>query len=311
MHDSDNEWVLDLGLPPAPKAGLNTAEQARRSISGMVEEALDSGAATDLNDLLAQLASFRQYRPFNALLAVLQHPHPTHLLPAYEWRQRWRREIRPHERPVVLLVPHGPVMFLYEVSQTEEGQDARELPPEMQNPYAMKDVRDADFALSWLTINAQHDGVRVTRARTGHRLAGSMERVHGTQVLRTDSRDGQVVNQPVRVRFECMLNSSYSATEQLAAMAHELGHLYCGHLGAAPKDWWPDRFKIPHEQSEFEAETAAQVVFRRIAPEATLPEHLGQYGRPGAPRLDGDWSVIMAAASRIIDMCQGTSPRKR
>lgn len=94
-------------------------------------------------------------------------------------------------------------------------------------------------------------------------------------------------------------------------MAHELGHLCCGHLGSAPKDRWPDRTKVPHEQSEFEAETTAQVAFRRIAPEATLPEHLGQYGQRESPRLDGDWGGIMAAATRIIDMCQGDSPRRR
>ena len=42
----------------------------------------------------------------------------------------------------------------------------------------------------------------------------------------------------VPVRFEVLLNRSYSATEQLATLAHELGHIYCGHLGAQTSDVW-------------------------------------------------------------------------
>lgn len=312
MTNVDEEWVLDLGLPSAPpRSGLTDAERARRSIASMVDEALASGAASSLNDLLAQVAAFRQYRPFNALLAVLQHPHPQHLLPADDWRERWGRSVRPHERPTVLLVPHGPVMFQYDVSQTEGDVSSRALPPHLRNPFAMRDVRDADFALSWLKMNAKHDGVRVLEGRTGHVLAGTLQRSAAGQTMRTDSRDGQVVGASSRVRYECMLNSAYTATEQLATLAHELGHLYCGHQGAGPKDWWKDRSSTSHMQKEFEAETTAQVVFRRIAPDAELPPHLDQYCRPGAPRPGGDWSVIMRAAARVIDMCQGDSPKRK
>lgn len=119
----------------------------------MVDEALRSGAAPSLKDLLRQVANFRQYRPFNGFLAVLQHPHARHVLPASEWQKCWRRTIRPHEHPIVLLVPGGPVMFQYDLSQTEDDGTSRALPEDLSNPYAVEDVRDADCALSWLKIN--------------------------------------------------------------------------------------------------------------------------------------------------------------
>lgn len=222
MHVGGHIWLL--GRPPH----LSEVARARRSITGMVDEALRSVAASSLNDLFRQVANFRQYRPFNGFLAVLQHPHARHVLPAYEWQERWRRTIRPHERPIVLLVPGGPAMFQYDVSQTEGDGRSRALPEDLSNPYAMEDVRDADFALSWLKINVKHDGVRVLEGRTGHVLAGSLQRSISGQTMRTDSRDGQVLGKTVRVRYECMLNSSYSPTEQLATLAHELGCLYCG-----------------------------------------------------------------------------------
>lgn len=239
----------------------------------------------------------------NALLAVLQYPHPKYLLPAHEWSERWGRTIRPEERPPVLLVPHGPVMFLYDIAQTEGSPGARPLPPHLLDPYAMRDVQDADFALSWLIMNAKQDGVRITTGSTGHDLAGRIRSSAGKQVMTVTSRDGQVMDARVPVRYECMLNSGQSVTERLATLAHELGHLYCGHLGSAPGSWWPDRSHPSLEQREFEAETTAQLVFRRIAPEAELPDHLAQYYPPGVTPPEADWTVITGAASRVIDMC--------
>lgn len=52
-------------------------------------------------------------------------------------------------------------------------------------------------------------------------------------------------------------------------------------------------------------------MFRRIAPEAHLPPHLDQYCHPGAPKVTGDWSVITRAAGRVIEMCQGDSPKRK
>lgn len=306
-----DDWTLDIDVPVAdPMLGATTVQGARRSIDFMVDECIASGAARDLDDLIRQVANFRQYRLFNALLAVLQLPNPQLLLPAHEWMRRWRRGIRPEQRPLVLLLPNGPVMFLYDVSQTEGTEDSRRLPPELQNPYAMKDVRDADYALSWLTKNAKHDGVRLTPSRQGQSAAGHISRSSSGQKMRIDSRDGQVIAEVVEVRFECGLNSSYSDTEQLATLAHELGHLYCGHLGTGADDWWPSRMDLSHKQQEFEAETAAQFVFKRVAPEATLPDHLGQY-KIDQNRIDADWGAITRAADRIIAMCQGSSPRRR
>lgn len=171
---------------------------------------------------------------------------------------------------------------------------------------------DADYALSWLKINVKHDGVRVLEGRAGHVLAGSLQRSISGQTMRTDTRDGRIVGKSDRVRYECMLNSSYSPTEQLATRAHELGHLYCGHVGAPSGAWWKDRSTVPHLEKEFEGETTAQVVFRRVAPEAELPPHLDPYCHTDAPRVEGcDWSVVMGAATRVIEMAQGDSPTRK
>lgn len=83
------------------------------------------------------------------------------------------------------------------------------------------------------------------------------------------------------------------------------------HLSAPSGAWWKDRSTLPHAQKELEAEATAQVVFRRIAPEAELPPHLDQFCHPGALPAEGDWSVVMRAATRAIEMAQGDSPKRK
>lgn len=276
----------------------------------MVELALRRGYAAGFFDLLDQVAHFRQSNPYNGFLAVLQRPHPVHLLTDDQWADRWRREVRPNEHPIVLLDPFGPLKFVFDVSQTEPGANSRNLPHQFENPYAMKDVQLADVALSWLKENAKYDGVRVHEARHGWPSAGCIWRQRGgaTQAVPhgpiKEMRD-------VAVRYESQVNGSYSPTEQLATLAHELGHLYCGHVGAATSDWWPNRRPETLAEREFEAESVARLVFRRIAPETELPAHLDQYYAEGDPLPTGGWMYVMSAAARIIDMCQRHSPRKR
>ena len=182
----------------------------------MVREAVTSGAASSVNDLLRQVSNFRQYRPFNGILAVLQRPEVRHVLPAHEWRDRWRRTIRPHERPIVLLVPGGPVMFQYDVSQTEGNEDSRALPPELSNPYAMQDIQDADFALSWVKINAKHDGVRVSKDDTSWLALLTRSLVNPCEPTR-----GRTGRRKMSINFSAC-STPRTAAPQLATLAHEL-----------------------------------------------------------------------------------------
>jgi len=58
--------------------------------------------------------------------------------------------------------------------------------------------------------------------------------------------------------------------EQFVTLLHELGHLFCGHLGAfadnnlAVEEFgWPDRGHIPHAAQEIEAELVAWWLAKR------------------------------------------------
>ena len=173
----------------------------------------------------------------------------------------------------------------------------------------MEHAQDASFALHWLIANACHDGVRTTLAGSGFSSAGAIRTADGGKVIHLESRDGSVARGATTpLRYEVTINTSHTETEQLATMAHELGHLYCGHLGAWEGDWWPARRPESEAMREFEAESTAQLVFRRVASEAQLPPHLFQYFGDALPEPIDEWQHVANAADRIIDMCQGVSP---
>lgn len=194
----------------------------------MVELALRRGYATNIGDLLDQVALYRQSNPYNGLLAVLQRPHAKLLLTDEEWELKWGRRLRPNEHPIVVLDPYGPLKFVFDVSQTEPSPTSRALPADIDNPYAMKDVQLADVALSWLKENAKHDGVRVLEAKHGWNSAGCIWNAEPGLVQSVTWGGARREMRDVRVRFETLLNSGYNPTEKLATLAHELGHLYCG-----------------------------------------------------------------------------------
>src|SRR5262249_40999277 len=82
---------------------------------------------------------------------------------------------------------------------------------------------------------------------------------------------------PVPLRYELLINSSHSPESQYATLAHELGHLYCGHLGTPNEKWWPDRRGLPIEVCEFEAESISYLVCTRLGLETASAEYLAGY----------------------------------
>ena len=72
--------------------------------------------------LLKFVASFRLYAPYNAMLVRAQMPGAVFVAPAHRWSRHYGRTIKVNARPLVILQPMGPVMFVFDVSDTEAGR---------------------------------------------------------------------------------------------------------------------------------------------------------------------------------------------
>ena len=60
-------------------------------------------------------------------------------------------------------------------------------------------------------------------------------------------------------------------------MVHELGHLYCGHLGTPNKKRWPDRQGLAQEAGEFEAESVTYLLCGRLGIDNPSEQYLAGY----------------------------------
>ena len=90
-------------------------------------------------------------------------------------------------------------------------------------------------------------------------------------------RSRPVKYQTVAVRYELLLNAKQVAEVQYVTLAHELAHLYCGHIGTPNEKWWPDRRGLPKSVREFEAEASAFLVCSRLGIDNPSEEYLSHY----------------------------------
>ena len=311
------EWPdqvpLDDGVQVvAPEArgepeGEDRAEVSR-ALRYMVDHALRFGRVNGFDDLLEHLAGYRQYRPYNALLLLLQLPAVSYVLPAYRWEQDYRRRIRPDAQPLMALVRGGPVMFVFDISQTEETADSRPLPA-FDDPLRMTDLSEAVTKLEWVVENAKADGLRVSSAPLGLRYGGCIWPVKGAPEQETLVRRRPRETTMVQVRYETVVSRRLSATERLAVLAHELGHLYCGHIGTHNERWWRSRTRVNPDCQEAEADAVARIVIRSLAPDVELPRILRRsFSQSDLAELSLE--MVTKAAGRILDMTEGLAPRR-
>ena len=67
----------------------------------------------------------------------------------------------------------------------------------------------------------------------------------------------------IPVKYDLVMNAQLSREAAYVTIAHELAHLYCGHVGTPNPLWWPDRRGLKPEVAELEAESVAYMVCAR------------------------------------------------
>lgn len=76
-------------------------------------------------------------------------------------------------------------------------------------------------------------------------------------------------------RFRVKVNSNHDLPTRFATLSHELGHIYCGHLGGDVQGHWPNRSRaMSIEQKELEAEAVAWLVCQRNGVKSRSKEYL-------------------------------------
>jgi hypothetical protein len=157
-----------------------------------------------------------------------------------------------------------------------------------------------------LVGNLARYAISYHRPDLGSQAAGSISVADPPSTQRVEISTTEFAT--ARVFYHLEVNRNLDRETEFSTIAHELGHLFCGHLGDLGRDWWPDRREIANATREFEAESVAWLVCRRAGVEcpsaAYLSSVLESNGVVPAVRL-GD---ILRAAGWVESMAKGTVP---
>jgi hypothetical protein len=241
-------------------------------------------------ELMRFVGRFRFYSPFNAMLIYTQMPGAQFVCTALRWRRDYHREIKIDARPIVILQPMGPILFVFDVSDTAPLPNARPLPIRVEDPFQVRSGKIGG-QLALTVENAKRDGVRVSEHAVGSQRAGSIQWAAAGQHLEfTIAKKPLPKSTQVPLWFELLLNGSLSAETRYGTLVHELAHLYCGHLGTPNGRWWPDRQNLSHTIREFEAESVSYLVCARLGIETGSDAYLAGYVRrcPFTPPISLD-----------------------
>jgi len=284
---------------PAPDLSY---EAAKKQVEQLFRSALSSTSGQGLVDLFEFMKRFRRLSLWNAAMVRIQRPGAGPVGSLQQWLGIGRK-VAPDAIPVIILKPYGPLQLVYEYRDT--------LPP-MENvpgvdPFAVggkveeaakQDVLENTIQGAWAT-----DRIKVELVDYGTCQAGTAATLDTTNFGSDTTFDpsGDETEGPGKqgALYRVRIARKLTAAQQYTTLAHELGHIYCGHLGKDKTSPWPDRHgQLTRAQQELEAESVAYLVGLRAGLELPSVEYLSNYVQPEdleAISIDR----VIRAASRV------------
>lgn len=251
---------------------------ARALIDQLIAQTELYATSAAFEDLLAFVVRLRAFAPFNAMLLHIQKPGLTHAATAADWLARFGRKPKPDARPLLILRAMGPVDFVFDVQDTE----GPELPNAAFTFPVLGDLTSARFSEMLAEVRRQMFELKFIDA--GDAVAGRVE-----LVTRAVKKTGKNV-------YRIAINRNHSPRIQFVTLAHELGHLFLGHLGEDRGRRISARVGLPHAKVEVEAETVAWIVAHRNGLRPRSESYLDSY----KAAFEGlDYYAIMRAANAV------------
>ncbi|MBQ7560883.1 MAG: hypothetical protein IJS99_03475 [Synergistaceae bacterium] len=256
----------------------------------------------EYDELLKFVARFRNIAPFNAMLIQMQKPGSKYVASVKDWAERFQRKPKPGARPLVILRPFGPVQFVYELNDTE----GKTLPEEILNPFKAHGEISLSELEKFIKCLFFH-GIEVYNNDYGTDFYGNVEAVNKTGQY-TKSR----VIYKFRIPFAITINKNHDFTTQLTSTYHELGHIYCGHLYTPDIEYLPERYNLPLEISEFEAESVCWLICERQGIKNPSAEYLSRYLNDNKTIPSISIDTVLKAVTSIEEIISHniTTPRK-
>jgi IrrE N-terminal-like domain len=264
-----------------PDGTSQETEAARSLLDQLLADSRLYTRTKQYQELLDFVVKLRNFAPFNAMLLQVQKSGLSYAASAYDWRERFGRKPKEGARPLLILWPFGPVALVYDVMDTE-GPD---LPKGVWSFYAQGEISASGVASYEGALRKKH--IDWTWVDAGDHSAGSI------RILQP------AANEKEPTIYRMCVNRNHPPAAQFATLAHELGHLFLGHLGPNKKLNVPERPSLGHGQRELEAESVAYLVCKRNGVAPASETYLSRYVKEDTTLDQIDVYQVMRAAGQV------------
>ena len=288
-RQSPLEWALD---------GELTAIDELTAIAGRCR------SAGEYQELLSSLIKFPQYSIFNALLLYLQKPQVQMVATAGTWLSKYNRSPKPGARPMVILAPTAPVLFLYDVADTEGAPLT--VPASPQSSHGKVSLREI-FKRSQANCDLHGICLRFT-------AAGKPDADIVVRLTAATRKRYRALDLSPKASYLILLNERATLADNYRGLAYGLGQIFCGHYGIDAGAWWPERSALSAETEEIEAHSVTSLVVGRQG--STDTAAAGPMSLTGGSVQDlppFSLNAVIQAAGYIEEMGkrQWSTPRKK
>lgn len=286
-----------------PNSTVNTPNRQRDEKLADLEAALNPvdevfTASSRLRDshnfleLLDFIARFPNYSAFNGFLLFIQNSSATQVATARTWAQKFGRYPLNNARPLALLAPMAPIRFVFDIRDTEGSP----IPSNQLNPVEIRNQLPGGIYANTLHNCTLH-GIVVYETTPDHDTTGVVNRI--TPALRKKYKD---LNIQKDTSYLIQLDKTHDLEEKYSSLVHELGHIFCSHLGIDRHAWWTERDDLNISCEEIEAGSVAYLVCKRKGLMACSQKYLSNYAGMNQEMPPFSLNAVLQAVTYVEEM---------
>ena len=308
------DLIFPRVLAPSPPTPAELAATHAPATEHELRRLMGLALTTPTPDAIMHFVQFasrlKRLGAYNIMMVFTQRPGASAVASREEWLAAGQT-VRPDAIPILILHPKGPIRPVFELVDTLPRQDRD---PRV-DPFGAIGSFDAARLERLIRVLARPTKRRLTVEVTcedfGGDLAGRITGFAQPSLAQADllgaSDPATAIQSGGPARWRIKLNRRLTPPEQFATLLHELGHLFCGHLGgfdmdnsAADEYGWPDRRGLPHATREIEAELVAWHICEREGLTTGSPLYLNGYMvQAGADVARVDLDRVIRAIARV------------